>query len=261
MKDIKIIVATHKKYNMPKSDIYLPIHVGRKNKMDLGYIGDHTEDNISEKNSSFCELTGLYWAWKNLDCEVIGLSHYRRYFTATGKVNSFLKGNDKMQLILNESELTEILSGYEAILPKKRNYYIDTVWSHYSNAHYIEDLEKTKAIIEEKYPEYISSFNTIMNQSKMHLYNMFVFKKELFDKYCEWLFDILFELECQVDISNYDNYQKRIFGFISERLFNVWILHNNLNVKECNVLTLEKINWLEKINQFLKRKFKGNAYG
>lgn len=67
--DIKILVATHKKYWMPKDEIYLPIHVGKKGKDDLGYIGDDTGDNISIKNPNYCELTGLYWAWKNMDCE------------------------------------------------------------------------------------------------------------------------------------------------------------------------------------------------
>ena len=72
--DIKILVATHKKYDMPSEDIYLPIHVGREGKEDLGYQGDNQGENISLKNSNYCELTGLYWAWKNLQCDVIGLS-------------------------------------------------------------------------------------------------------------------------------------------------------------------------------------------
>ncbi|MBQ7883295.1 MAG: DUF4422 domain-containing protein [Phascolarctobacterium sp.] len=85
--DIKILVATHKKYWMPEDEVYLPLHVGRDGKEDLGYMGDNTGDNISDKNASYCELTGLYWAWKNLDCEYIGLCHYRRYF---GKSSNFL---------------------------------------------------------------------------------------------------------------------------------------------------------------------------
>ena len=70
--DIKILVAAHKKYWMPDDDVYLPIHVGREGKEDLGYLGDNTGDNISSKNANYCELTGLYWAWKNLKCDYIG---------------------------------------------------------------------------------------------------------------------------------------------------------------------------------------------
>jgi len=81
VKNIKIIVASHKKYQMPEDDMYLPLHVGAEGKEKLGYQGDNTGDNISIKNPYFCELTGLYWAWKNLEADYIGLVHYRRYFS------------------------------------------------------------------------------------------------------------------------------------------------------------------------------------
>lgn len=80
-KNIKILIAAHKPYWMPKDPVYLPLHVGAEGKPDLGYTKDNTGDNISAKNPNFCELTGLYWAWKNLDADYLGLVHYRRYFT------------------------------------------------------------------------------------------------------------------------------------------------------------------------------------
>lgn len=90
---VKIIVATHKKYQMPSDQMYIPIHVGADGKkdaegndLDFGYIKDNTGDNISNLNPSFCELTGLYWAWKNLDADYIGLVHYRRHFSKKRKV-------------------------------------------------------------------------------------------------------------------------------------------------------------------------------
>lgn len=77
--DIKVIVATHKQYRMPSDNCYMPLHVGKQGKVDLGYLGDDSGDSISEKNGHYCELTGLYWAWKNLKSDYIGLVHYRRY--------------------------------------------------------------------------------------------------------------------------------------------------------------------------------------
>lgn len=254
--DIKILVATHKKYDMPSESIYLPIHVGREGKQELGYQGDNQGDNISLKNSNYCELTGLYWAWKNLNCEVIGLSHYRRYFTNKNKLQIFMNKENKMDLILNEDEITDILNKVDIIVPKKRNYYIETIYSHYKNAHHIKDLDETRNIIEELCPEYLESFDIVMNGKTLHLYNMFVMKKELFDEYCEWMFSILFELEKRVDISEYDAYQSRIFGFISERLFNVWILQKKLLFKEIDVVNIEGIKWVPKIIDFIKRKIK-----
>ncbi len=94
-----------------------------------------------------------------------------------------------------------------------------------------------------------------MGGKKLYLYNMFIMKKKDFDEYCKWLFDILFKLESQIDISNYDNYQSRIFGFLSERLFNVWIKKHNLKIKEIPVINMEGINWWNKGINFLKRKF------
>jgi HPr kinase/phosphorylase len=59
---------------------------------------------------------------------------------------------------------------------------------------------------------------------------MFISNKKLFNEYYNWLFDILFELESRIDISEYDDYNKRIYGFLSERLFNVWLEYKNLKV-------------------------------
>lgn len=247
------MVATHKKYWMPKDEIYLPINVGKKGKEDLGCIGDDTGDNISTKNPNYCELTGLYWAWKNLDCEYIGLCHYRRYFAHKSKRS---KLEDKRQSILTKVDYEQLLQQYDVILPKKRNYYIETVRSQYEHAHNKRDLDEVENIIKEKYPEYIKAFEKVMSNRKLYIYNMFAMKKSLFDEYCVWLFDILFTLENRIDISDYDKYNARVFGFLSERLFNVWIEKKSLKVKTINVVFLEKINWIKKIYKFMKRKYK-----
>lgn len=250
--DIKILVATHKKYWMPADDVYLPIHVGREGKEDLDYMGDNTGDNISEKNPNYCELTGLYWAWKNLDCEYIGLCHYRRYFAHKAKGNSL---KDKQQSILKKQDYEQLLQQYDVILPKKRNYYIETVRSQYEHAHNKRDLDEVENIIRQYYPSYIEAYEKVMSSRKLYIYNMFVMNKFMFDKYCTWLFDILFTLEKRIDIASYDKYNARVFGFLSERLFNVWLEKQQLKVKAMNVVFLEKIDWIRKGKDFLKRKF------
>lgn len=258
--DIKILVAAHKKYQMPEEEIYLPLHVGKEGKTDLGYQGDNTGDNISIKNSNYCELTGLYWAWKNLDCEYVGLCHYRRYFTDKAFLGRIPYRNRKFDMILYKSQVEELLAKYDVIVPKKRNYYIESIRSHYAHAHKLKDLEETEKIIQEKYPDYTDAFNKVMDGKELHLFNMFIMKKKDFDQYCQWLFDILFELEKRVDISDYDSYQKRIFGFLSERLFNVWLEKNKFNIVYMPTFNAEKIQWGKKIYQFVKRKFAGAAH-
>lgn len=237
---------------MPSDEVYMPIHVGREGKDNLGYVGDNTGENISIKNPNYCELTGLYWAWKNLDCEYIGLCHYRRYFAHKSKSS---KLEDKKQAIFTRDDYEQLLQQYDVILPKKRNYYIETVRSQYEHAHNKRDLDEIEKIIKMQYPSYIEAFEKVMNSRKLHIYNMFVMNKALFDEYCTWLFDILFTLEKRIDITNYDKYNARVFGFLSERLFNIWLEKKQLKIKTVNVVFLEKINWVKKGKDFLKRKF------
>ena len=152
--NIKILVATHKQYWMPEDSVYMPIHVGREGKADIGYTGDNTGDNISSKNANYCELTGLYWAWKNLDADYIGLVHYRRYFTRK-EVRSV---EDKKNQILTGAEWEKLLSQYPVVVADKRKYYIESNRSHYNHAHYAEGLDVAEQIIAEKYPEYSAAF-------------------------------------------------------------------------------------------------------
>ena len=252
--DIKIIVATHKRYKMPKDDIYLPLYVGAEGKENIGFVGDNIGENISIKNPFWCELTGLYWAWKNLSYDYLGLVHYRRHFKGKNK------GNDKFSKIIDRRELEKILEETDVVLPNKRHYFIETLYSHYEHTHYIEDLEKSKKILEEKYPQYLNAFNVVTKRRSGHMFNMFIMKKELANSYCSFIFDILFELEKQTNPLQYNKYQARLYGYISELLLDVWIEQNELKYKEVPFINMEKTNWLKKGSSFLKAKFFGKKY-
>lgn len=258
MKNIKIIIATHKKYQMPTSTIYLPLHVGREGKEEIGYEGDNTGDNISNKNPYFCELTGLYWAWKNLNADYIGLVHYRRYFTNRKKIPKEEK--EKFNCVLKKEEIEELFKHTDIILPKKRHYYIENLYSHYKHTMYIEPLDETRNIIEEKYPDYLEEFDKLHKRTSMHAFNMFIMKKEILDSYCTWLFDILFELEKRIDISQYDTFHARFFGRVSERLLDIWIRKNKLTYEEVKVMDMQNMNWMKKGTSFLIAKFTGKKY-
>ncbi len=259
MKDIKIIVATHKSYQMPEDEVYFPIHVGAdSNKNETPYTKDNTGDNISIKNPNFCELTGLYWVWKNLKNDYIGLVHYRRHLTMSKK--KYKTEEEKFKNVLKGKEIDELLNTTDIILPKKRKYYIENLYDHYKHTMYIEPLDITRDIIKEKYPDYLDEFDKLHKRTSAHMFNMFVMKKEILDKYCAWLFDILFELEKRVDNSKYDAFHGRFYGRVSELLFDVWLNKNNLTYKEINLLDMQKINWWKKGTSFLKAKFFGKKY-
>lgn len=256
--DIKVLIATHKKYRMPTDECYLPIKVGNKGKENMGYIGDDSGENISSKNPYYCELTALYWGSKNLECDYIGLVHYRRYLA---KDRVLLKGRgDKYNRILSKEDIESLLSEYDIILPKKRNYYIETLYSHYAHTHYIEHLDETRKIIKEEFSDYLEAFDTIMNRKSAHMFNMFIMKKELADSYCEWVFEILERLEKRIDFIQYNAYQARLFGRVSELLLDVWIEKNRLKYKEVPHIHMERINWIDKGTKFLKAKFKKEKF-
>lgn len=258
MKDIKIIVATHKKYKMPKEEMYLPLHVGKEGKESIGYQEDNEGENISSKNPYFCELTGLYWAWKNLKADYIGLVHYRRYFTTS---NVLLKNEEvKFERVLKQEKASEILENTDIIVPKLRKYYIENIYDHYKNTLYIEPLDEVRNIIKEKCPEYIPEFDNLHKRTSAHMFNMFIMKKEKLDKYCTWLFDILFELEKRIDVSQYDSFHARFFGRISEVLLDVWINTNHETYKEVKIMDMQNINWFKKGIAFLKAKFMRKKY-
>lgn len=96
-----------------------------------------------------------------------------------------------------------------------------------------------ECIVKEKYPDYGNAFDEYFQQNSSTLFNMMFCKANLFDDYCRWLFDILFELEKVVDLSELNRYQQRLYGFLSERLLNVWIRKNRCKVKNVRVVNPE----------------------
>ena len=256
--NIKMLVAAHKKYQMPTDKMYMPIHVGAEGKESIGFTPDNTSDNISLKNPYYCELTGVYWAWKNLQADYIGLCHYRRYFSVAKKVPK--TEDDKFKVVLTQEQLEEKLQKVDIVLPKKRNYFIESIYNHYKHTMFVEPLDKTGEILKEKYPEYYPQFEHLKHTTKMHAFNMFVMKKEYFDEYCTWLFDILGELENRVDSSQYSDFHKRFYGRVSERLLDVWLYTKGYEFEEIKVIDMQHINWFKKIKSFLVAKVTGKKY-
>ena len=246
---IRILVAAHKKFPMPQADSYLPILVGavRNYKAGITYQRDDEGENISSKNPYYNELTAIYWAWKNLkNVDAIGLVHYRRFF--------FDSRPYSLDNVVSKNKIEKLLLQYDVILPKKRNYYIETNYSHYVHAHHAEPLNKTHEIIQNEYPQYLIKFNQVMKRRKAHMFNMFIMKKYAFDSYCTFVFGVLNKLEKQVDISNYSVQEKRVYGYISELLMDVWLETNSFKYTELNWEQLGGKNNMKKAIALVKRK-------
>ena len=260
-KKVKVIIAAHKSYPVPDDPMYLPVQVGSCGKESIGFQRDDEGDNISELNPCFCELTGLYWGWKNLDAEYIGLVHYRRHFSLHPR------RKDIWDAVLKYDELKNCMQGIRVFVPSKRKYYIETLYSHYAHTHDSIQLDETRKIIEEKYPEYLTSFDTACAQTWGYMFNMMIMEKDLLDSYCTWLFDILFELRARLGEDGLSAFDRRYYGRISEILFNVWLVEQKAEetlkteeIKELPVVYMEKVNWGKKGSAFLKAKFSGKKY-
>ena len=157
---------------------------------------------------------------------------------------------------------------YKVFVPKKRNYYIETLYSHYAHTHYAFQLDCVREIIAEKYPEYLKSYDKVLKRSWGHMFNMFIMQNDYLDAYCTWVFDILFELERRLPSSeNLSDFQKRLYGRISEIIFNVWLQEEidsgrlkKDEIRELPCLHIEKINWLRKGGAFLCAKIFKKKY-
>lgn len=255
-----IYIITHRKFNDEKmiSSGYGVLHVGKNDNCKEYYLRDDTMDNIAYKNPYYCELTGLYWIWKNgkeHPEDITGLIHYRRGFT--DRFSDFKYSIDEKNIprILSEERIDKILKKYEMIVPvsiKCRK----TSYICYGDFHWAEDLDFVRKSIEERCPEYLRAYDKALNGHYYYTCNMFITKKKILDRYASWLFDVYEALEPKINIEKYeDAYQRRVFGFLSERLLSVWLLHNNISYiempifntekKSLNVITavIEKIRW------------------
>lgn len=249
-KRLVLYTAFHKPYTSPNVDWVIPIHAGKSiSNTELAILGDNTGDNISDLNPIFCELTVAYWVWKNVDrtqFEYWGLMHYRRYLVPSSiwdrlgkrKLHHFSNNNKVMNSRINNNLqhqfLTE-LNKYDAIISHpsrlhKKNEKFISIEQHYKQHHIVEHWDLMVKVLIEKYPNYKNSI-IFFQQNHLFNYNMMIASWAIWDSYLTWLFDILFEVYNQMIIPD-DIYQRRSLGFLSERMLNLYIYHNNLTTKE-----------------------------
>lgn len=253
-----IYVVMHKIVESMNDDLYRPLLVGSYNKKTSNILRDDQGENISKLNENFCELTGLYWIWKNCNEDIVGLCHYRRYLS-----KKFFSNDSKYYLNSKDIE-NDFKNGINVILPKKE-FCKKKIKDNFktSPAPNEEDMEYTKNVLKKLFPEYLPDYEKYENSHSSYLCNVIVCKKEILSEYCEWLFKILFELQKEMPLENYinDSYRKRMFGFISERLLNVWVIHNidRINVKEYYLIKTDDSK-IKKIQYALKQTIKRMLY-
>lgn len=254
---INIYIVTNKDIGHIANNDYKIINVGKENKnIKNNFLSDSIGESIAEKNQYYCELTALYWIWKNTiddSNDLVGLCHYRRFFYLH-KAPFFLETKmiknltDIYEQIQTES-LANIFSQYDIVLPVPHTE-ICTVQEQYYTDHYKNDFDTVKKVLIELYPEYEDALTVVCSRKYMYCYNMFITNRVIFDNYMQWLFHVLFATEKIIQVNKNDVYQRRVFGFLAERLLNVYVYHNKFKVKEMPIIYISEKEKKDKYKNF-----------
>ena len=233
---LSVYVVTHKKVDVTPLKLdhcYRLIRVGAYGNEPGHLLADNTGQNIAGKNPYYCELTALYWIWKNdRDSDYIGLCHYRRYFTTAATSRS-------PEHILNGRQIKDLLQHYDVLVARKE-YSHRGVWQAYLDCGREKDLLQTEQAVRKLYPDYLDVFyKEFRDGVGNYPANMMVCSRRVLDAYCTWLFAILEEVERNTDLTGYTVQEARIYGYLSERLLGVWLAKQNLRVKELRILNTE----------------------
>ena len=285
MSKFKILVCCHKEVPVIRDDLFAPILLGSSyapNEVKDFFkndFWDSSDDNIAYLHPYCAELTAIYWAWKNYEKlgnpDYVGLFHYRRFLNFGYRVIesdpwkcAFFDFNSETRKRYgwDEDNIGKVCEGYDLVLPETEVILDPKDWTtpatletHYKHAHYPEDFDKAIDVINKLYPDYTESIATTKELKDAHFCNMFIMKKELFFEYAEWLFDIILQLQniLPLDSDKYsgsNNSQRRVLGFLGERLFNVWIQKKKLDQKIKIKTTQRLMGYLDKREQDLYKK-------
>lgn len=257
---IQILISCHKDVLTPQSPLFIPVEVGAAQHTNAiaGFQPDNQGENISERNFTFCELTAQYWAWKNLEADYYGLCHYRRYFCFDGQDHA---ANDHGQIeveslsefslrdyrIADEQLIRAALADCDVIVPP----YWDvkqaptpcgpqkTIQAHMVSYGLYTDDEAAlvRSIIAERQPEYLGAYDAYMGGNKYLGYSCYVMNKSLFQRFCEFEFDVLLEFDKRCNYEGMTTTHKRLCGYFGEVLYSTFIgklrQEGAARIKEC----------------------------
>lgn len=233
----------YKPFLVPDVPYVHPIQAGRAIFEGFGIEGDNTGDNISQMNQNWVELTAAYYIWKNYSSSQVpfwGLVHYRRYFTLPLGLNPFKRiyslkaSKETCNRVLSpklEAYISRQLADGKIILPKPYHMYKLKRWSvkqQYIRDHDADAWNLMEKAVKTLYPEYGESFDRFAGGLDLCVFNIMIASWDFWDAYLSWLFSILYEVKKEYRIREDPN-QRRVFGFLSERLLNVFVSYQHVH--------------------------------
>ena len=247
MDNIKLFVISNS--TIPKmmgADHYL-LQTGSIGKSSIlnGCLRDDTGDNISERNPKYAELTGVYWIWKNQSAPYLGILQYKRRF---GKEYGIRFDKRKLVFgyhILNSKDMMRYFERYDAIVSEEilKEQTVDqqfrTSGFSYRGEYPGIVLDATEKVLERYFPQYLEDFKAAMQSNILNPHNMMVVRQQIFHSYCEFLFPILEKLDEYIPVGYYDEHYNRMYGWLAERLFGVFLRNSNISYIAFPVIDIE----------------------
>ncbi len=245
--EIRLFVSCHKAFSVPRNTLLHPLHVGAALSADFfqEFLRDDSGENISALNRRYCELTGQYWVWKNVEADYCGFFHYRRYLypdTAARRPYIIRTAPTEKELErLGFQDFPQLIGQYDLIAPMGEDMHV-SVREHYASApfHHVKDLALTEQIIRELYPAYVPAMERYLSGSVCYFGNIFIMSRPVFDDYCHWLFDVLAEFDRRADVTGYGPQELRVDGYLAERLFGIYYTHRR---DELRTLELPRVHF------------------
>ena len=245
--EARVVIAVPEACWLPKDPLYVPVQTGAARRPNLGVIPDNTGENISVKYPGYGELTALYWAWRNREDDYLGLVQHNCHFT----LRRFW-AERKNVLTLDQARM--LAGGEEVIVPRRRKYRIETNAAQYGRTHDARDLARAREAISERCPDYLPAFDRVMRRRSGHCFNMFIMRRDALNRYCAWLFDVLGALEERTPEARFSDDDPHVFGYVAERLLDVWLETNQVKYREIPYVTLENRGWIARSAHRLKHK-------
>lgn len=228
--DVCIGVVSHKPYAMPTDTAYVPIWVGERSAMPQGFTFHGDGDGIADKNEAYCELTGLYWVWKNSDAAIKGLAHYRRILAR--------RRTKSLDDVLGADEIKRLLADADALVPAKQLYPWTTIEKHYINSKkgyeqiHSDDMTALREAMRQIHPSFSAALDETLEGRGCHLLNIMTMRADLFDEYCSWLFPLLQRF---VELRSSRTDRRRFAGNVSEFLLDPWMATRKVTYREVHL--------------------------
>lgn len=224
--ECKIYQVCHKQYKCVRNSMYKTIRVGNA-LFDSDYV-DNCGDNISSLNDRLNECTAIYWIWRNMKSDYVGINHYRRQF-----FENWIKEQDN---ILSEKKIKQLLRDSDSIIVPELTRLdisiLENICMSVGTDICMDALPKVRAIMMKKHPDYLESFDSVISGNVIYRCNMFVSSWKVFDDYCLWLFSFIIQLAEEIDVSTYSKQEKRVAGYFAEIMLTVWLNNQMLKIYE-----------------------------